>query len=228
MFRTVLIGTLALALAGASLAQGPKGGKRGGGPRGSAPESETAPPIPKTASEKRILEVLGAANKNGDLYANVPASDGRMLRILAEAVNAKVVVEFGTSTGLSGLWYSMALEKTGGKLITHELDAGRAATARKHFQQAGVDKIVTVVEGDAHVNLAKIKGPVDVVFIDAEKDGYVDYLNKMLPLVRPGGLILAHNSNMVADYMKEVTTRAELDTVVYTAGGGLAISVKKR
>jgi predicted O-methyltransferase YrrM len=164
----------------------------------------------------------------GELYANVPAADGRLLRILTESVNAKSVVEIGTSTGISGLWFCLALDRTGGKLNTFELDAGRAALARAHFKKAGVERLVNLVEGDAHKNIAQLKAPVDVVFIDAEKDGYVDYLNKILPLVRPGGLILAHNVDMVRDYMAAVNSNPDLDTVVYMQGGGLAVTLKKR
>jgi predicted O-methyltransferase YrrM len=193
-----------------------------------APESEASPPIPRTPAEKKVLETLNEIVKAGDLYANVPAADGRLLRILAEAVNARSVVEIGTSTGISGLWFCLALEKTGGKLTTFELDKTRASLARKHFKLAGVDPRVTLVEGDAHRNISNLRDPIDVVFIDAEKEGYVDYLNKLLPLVRPGGLILAHNTNMIPDYMKVVTSSADLDTVVYTTGGGLAVTLKKR
>jgi predicted O-methyltransferase YrrM len=175
-----------------------------------------------------VLETIGDIVKAGDLYANVPAADGRLLRILAETSNAKNVIEIGTSTGISGLWFCLALEKTGGKLTTFELDKTRAALARKHFKAAGVDGRVTIVEGDAHKNVANLHDPIDIVFLDADKDGYVDYLNKLLPLVRPGGLILAHNTNMVPEYMKVVTTSADLDTVVYTTGGGLAVTLKKR
>jgi len=141
---------------------------------------------------------------------------------------AKSVVEIGTSTGISGLWFCLALEKTGGKLTTFELDKTRASLARKHFKHAGVDGCVTIVEGDAHQNVTTLRDPIDVVFLDADKEGYVDYLNKLLPLVRPGGLILAHNTDMVPEYMKVVRSSADLDTVVYTTGGGMAVTLKKR
>jgi predicted O-methyltransferase YrrM len=111
---------------------------------------------------------------------------------------------------------------------TFELDKGRAAIARKHFQQAGVADRIVIVEGDAHKNIAALHDAVDIAFIDAEKNGYVDYLNKLLPLIRPGGLILAHITDMVPDYMKAVASRADLDTVVYTSGGGMAVTLKKR
>jgi caffeoyl-CoA O-methyltransferase len=197
---------------------------RGFGPGGSEP----APLLAQSPLEKKVIETMDSIVRNGDLYANVPAADGRLMRILAESANAAHVVEIGTSTGISGLWFCLALEKTGGRLTTFELDKTRAALARKHFQMAGVDGRITLVEGDAHEKIRALKGPIDVVFLDAEKEGYVDYLNTLLPLVRPGGLILAHNVDMVPDYMRAVGANAALDTVVYTAGGGLAVTIKKR
>jgi predicted O-methyltransferase YrrM len=192
------------------------------------PGSDENPPLAKTESEKRILATLDEVVKNGDLYANVPAADGRMLRILAESVQAKQVVEFGTSTGLSGLWFCLALEKTGGKLTTFEYDSGRAAAARANFKRAAVDRLVTIVEGDAHQTFKKFKDPIDVVFIDADKEGYVDYLKQVLPLVRPGGLILAHNVEMADEYIAALKTNPDLDTVFYMSGGGLSVTLKKR
>ncbi len=193
-----------------------------------APDSEKIPPLAKTAAEKRILATLNQVTRAGELYANVPAADGRMLRLLTEAVNAKHVVEIGTSTGVSGLWFALALESTGGKLTTFEYDASRAATARKHFQAAGVDSLIAIVQGDAHQTLSRLQEPIDVAFIDADKEGYVDYLRKLLPLMRPGGLVLAHNVDMVPAYMRAVTTDPDLETVVYMQGNGLAVTLKKR
>jgi predicted O-methyltransferase YrrM len=195
---------------------------------GPAPSSEQRPPMPKSEGEKRILATIEEAVKANELYANVPAADGRMLRLLTEALNAKNVVEIGTSTGISGLWFAMALEKTGGHLNTFDIDPGRVAIARNHFKKAGVEALITIALGDAHQTIARLKDPIDVVFIDAEKPGYVDYLNKLQPLVRPGGLILAHNVEMVPEYIKAVTASPDLDTVLYMQGGGLAVTLKKR
>jgi predicted O-methyltransferase YrrM len=187
-------------------------------------------PAGPAAAEPRILSVLDEMRKAGRTYLSVPPEDGRALRLLTEAADAKTVVEIGTSTGYSGLWLCLALQRTGGKLITFEIDPGRAAAARRNFQQAGVDGIVTVVEGDAHHKIATLKGPIDVVFLDADKDGYVDYLRKLLPLVRPGGLLMAHNVGMagVTEYLQEVTANPELETIVYREGAGLSVTLKKR
>ena len=166
--------------------------------------------------------------KDHQTFLSVPLPDGKALRLLAEAAEAKQVAEIGTSTGYSGLWFCLALEKTGGHLTTFEIDHQRAEMAHGHFREAGVKNMVTVVEGDAHEQVAKLKGPIDVAFIDADKGGYLDYLNKLLPLVRPGGLILAHNVDMVPDYVKAVTTNPDLETIFYMEGAGLGVTLKKR
>lgn len=185
-------------------------------------------PPANSEQEKKILDVLDDIVKTHQTYLNVPVADGKALRLLTEAVNAKNVAEIGTSTGYSGLWFCLALERTGGHLTTFELDHGRATMAREHFREAGVEKLVTLVEGNAHENITKQKGPFDVAFIDADKEGYVDYLNKVLPLVRTGGLILAHNVDMAPEYVKAVTTNPALETIFYMEGNGLGISLKKR
>ena len=191
------------------------------------PERLEYPPIANSDVEKRIYATITDVVQKDEWFQNVPAVDGRMLRVLVESTGAKQVLEIGTSTGISGLWLLLGLHATGGHLTTLELDPHRAAQARAHFKQAGVDSQVTVLEGDAHQLLAQIKGPLDIVFIDAEKQGYVDYLNKVLPLVRPGGLILAHNVKTIPDYVKAITGNPALDTVFYLQGHELSVSLKK-
>ena len=193
-----------------------------------APGGDANPPQAANAAEKQILDTLDEMVRAGETYANVPVADGRMLRTLAESTGAKHVLEIGTSTGISGLWFCMGLSKTGGRLTTLDIDEARAAVARRNFAKAGVSKLVTQILGDAHQTMKSVKGPFDIVFLDAEKEGYIDYFNQALPNVRPGGLIVAHNSDMVPDYIKLVSTRADLDTALYTTGGGMAITLKKR
>jgi predicted O-methyltransferase YrrM len=182
----------------------------------------------ETQRESKILAVLDRMVRSHETYLSVPVQDGKALRLFAEAAGARDVVEVGTSTGYSGLWLCLALEKTNGRLTTFEIDHDRAAKAHEHFREAGVEKRVTIVEGDAHKQLANVRGPIDLAFIDADKDGYVDYLNKLLPLLKSGGLILAHNVDMVPDYVKVVKANPNLETIFYTEGGGLAVTLKKR
>jgi predicted O-methyltransferase YrrM len=183
------------------------------------------PPVAKSEAERRILGVLDRMSSGGELFRAVPTENGRMLRLLAETNGAKNAVEIGTSTGYSSLWLSLALQKTGGKLTTFEIDAPRAEQARRHFEQAGVDKAVTVVLGDAHENVKGLKDTIDILFLDADKEGYYSYLQTLLPLVRPGGLILADNVAMADDYVKAVTTDPQLDSVFF---GRFSVTLKKR
>ncbi len=199
------------------------------------PAAQEQPPIPANEQERKILSVLEDMDQNQRRgMMNVPVEDARLLRLLTEAVSAKHVVEIGTSNGYSGIWFCLALRTTGGRLTTYEIDAGRASLARKNFKRAGVDKLVTLVEGDAHKEITKLKEQIDIVFIDADKEGYPDYLNKLLPLVRPGGLILAHNISLrgrqsgIQDYVKAVTTNPDLETIFYERGGGISVTLKKR
>lgn len=226
----------AVVLAGSTLlptAQQPGGipPRRGPGSGGEALFSSQT--VPKNDREKAILAVLDDMDRNqrrGSM--SVPANDGRLLRILAECTDAKHVVELGTSIGYSGLWFCMALESTGGRLTTFEIDEGRAATARENFKRAGVDNRVTLILGDAHKKVVDLEGPVDFVFLDADKQGYLDYLEKLLPKVRPGGLIVAHNMNRRQadpDFVEAVTGNPELETLFISAGAsGIGVSMKKR
>ncbi len=208
-------------------------GRPGGrmGPQGGQ-SAMSKPPMGGNEAEKKILAVLDDMDRNQRRgMMNVPVADGRLLRLLAEAVGAKHIVEIGTSNGYSGIWQCLALKATGGKLTTFEIDARRASLARENFKKAGVDGLVTLVEGDAHEKVAEVKGPVDIVFVDADKEGYTDYLNKLLPKIRPGGLVIAHNiSPRMADpgYIEAITTNPDLETIFYSQGGGVSVTLKKR
>ena len=214
----------------------PRGRGPGGGPRdpgGPGAASFNAPILAKDAREKKVLDVLAdisANQRRGSM--SVPDDDDRILRVLAESLDAQHIVELGTSVGYSAVWFCLALEKTGGKLTTFEIDEGRADQAQNYFKRAGVDHRVTLVVGDAHDKVALIKGPIDLVFLDADKEGYVDYLNKLLPLVRAGGLIVAHNINRqqaAPAYLKAITTNPSLETLFLNLeSSGMSQTMKKR
>jgi caffeoyl-CoA O-methyltransferase len=206
-----------------------QGQGRGWFGRGRGPMSSETLPVPKDDKEKKIIDVLNeiAVNQRGML--NVPMDDGRLLRLLAETMGAKHVVEIGTSNGYSSLWLLLALRTTGGKLTTLEIDPDKIRLAEKNFKKAGMDKLVTIIEGDAHKEVAKVKEPIDLLFLDADKEGYLDYLNKLLPLIRPGGLIIAHNWDaMDQDYIDRVTKNPDLETIIQNIHlGGVGVTLKK-
>ena len=198
--------------------------------RGIGPVPSDTLPIPRDAQEKKIIDLLEdmAANQRGML--NVPMDDGRLLRLLAETMGAKHVVEIGTSNGYSGLWILMALRTTGGRLTTFEIDPEKVRLAAGNFKKAGMEKMVVIVEGDAHKEAVKVKEPIDLLFLDADKEGYLDYLNKLLPLVRPGGLIVSHNwGSMDQDYIDALTKNPDLETLIQNIHlGGVGVTLKKR
>jgi predicted O-methyltransferase YrrM len=227
--------TTAVAALAALLAAAAGGAQDPGGPRPgrSAVSPVPAPPQAKSEEEKKILDVILDLDKNQRRgMMNVPMEDGRLLRLLVESTGAKHVVEIGTSNGFSGLWICMGLKATGGKLTTHEIDAGRAALARENFRKAGVDSIVTLVEGDAHKEVGKLEGPIDALFLDADKEGYIDYLKQLLPKVRPGGLLLAHNVTShgrdMKEYLEAITADPALETLyVNRHMSGMSVTLKK-
>jgi caffeoyl-CoA O-methyltransferase len=211
-----------------SLTAQPPGGRGFGGRRGGGSSViQQQQPLGDDEQEKKILSVLEDLDRNQSRgMMNVPQEDGRILRLLTESIGAKHVVEIGTSNGYSGIWFCLALRTTGGKLTTHDIDEGRASLARENFKRAGVDNMITLVMGDAHETVTRIKEPIDVLFIDADKEGYPDYLKKLLPLVRPGGLILSHNINSTGqDFIDAITKNPSLETLQLQ---GVTVTLKKR
>jgi predicted O-methyltransferase YrrM len=188
------------------------------------------PPMPKNESERRVLDVIADYDRTqrpGSL--SVPFEDGRLLRILAESLGATRVVEIGTSYGYSGLWLALAMRGTNGRLTTFEIDEQRQARARLNFDRAGVLSSIDLVLGDAHALVTSVQGPIDMVFSDADKEGYLDYLQKLLPVLRPGGLFVTHNIDMATpEYLKAVSTDAALESTLVSVGSGeIAVTLKK-
>ena len=219
--------TVVIVIAGILLSNAPAQRSFRGRRAGQGDSQLEKPPVPKDDNERKILGILDDILARQQ-YRNVPPQDGRFFRILAESMNAKNVVEIGTSTGYSAIWFGLALQKTSGKLTTFEIDPQRAATARANFKRAGMADIITLIEGNAHNEVKNLKDPIDILFLDADKDGYIDYLNKLLPLLRPGGLVIAHNITPgMTDprYMEAITVNPDLETIVRS---GVSLTIKKR
>lgn len=224
--RTLIGGAAATAIVApaAALAQ-----RRGGG-RASAAAGKEGPPLAIDDGERKALEVLDDIDKR-QRYLNVTREDGRLLRVLAQSIQARSIVEIGTSTGYSAIWLALALRSTGGRLTTYEIDRERAAAAAENLRRAGLGDLAQVVVGDAHVEVTRVAGPLDLVFIDADKDGYLDYLQKLLPKLRPGGLIVADNMQVPQPdprYVRAVTTDPGLETLfINMHATGLGVTLKK-
>lgn len=212
-------------------AQSPeKSSERPGFDFGGAPEYYR-PSVPKDDAEKKALAALEEMTK-GRWYLNITTREGRVLRQLTEAIGAKRVVEIGTSSGYSTIWLAIGARASGGRVFTHEIDPEKIKLASENFKKAGVDDVITIIEGDAHQTVKQHTEPIDILFFDAEKKGYLDYLEQLLPLVRPGGLIIGHDMHgRMPDprYMKAITTNPDLDTsFIMMESFGMSMTLKKR
>ncbi len=169
---------------------------------------------------------------------NVPWADGQLLYDLIIKGNYKSALEIGTSTGHSAIWIAWALSKTGGKLITIEIDESRYKSALENFKKAGVSQYIDARLGDAHEIVKELKGPFDFVFSDADKDWYKNYFIDIDPKMKVGGCFTAHNVSErgrggygayggQAVFLQYVKSLRNYETTLNTAGGGMSISYKK-
>lgn len=144
--------------------------------------------------------VLDAAQKDADAAGMpliaVSASQGKFLYLMAKAVGVRRILELGTLAGVSTIWLARALPDDGA-LVTCEFDPGHAQVAKANIARAGLDGKVTVEVGPALDTLKRLTAdgaaPFDLVFLDADKGNYTNYLEWSLKLTRPGSLILADN-----------------------------------
>jgi len=124
--------------------------------------------------------------------AAVSANQGKLLQLLAQAIGARWVLEIGTLAGYSTIWLARALPP-GGRLVTLEADPGSAEVARSNIAEAGLSDIVELRVGAALESLPRLRGPFDLIFLDADKAENLEYLVHALELSRPGTLIVADN-----------------------------------
>ena len=172
---------------------------------------------------------------------------GALLHTLARGCGAKRILEIGTCIGYSTLWMATALPADGA-LITMEFDAARAARARDHFSAAGYADRVSVIVGDATRFLHKVSGPFDLIFQDSDKQLYEPMLDRLVELLRPGGLLVADNilwnGEVIPGYVAQkkyseedtaaivsFSQRVVHDPRLYTSflpvGDGVSVSVKR-
>ncbi len=143
-----------------------------------------------------LQEVLRASDQAGLPSIQVSALQGRLLGLLVEAIGARAVLEVGTLGGYSAICMARSLPP-GGRLLTLEVDPLHARVAQENFQRAGVDDRVRLRRGPALESLralqAEAAGPFDLVFLDADKESYTEYLEASLDLLHPGSLLVADN-----------------------------------
>lgn len=163
---------------------------------------------------------------------NVPSRDGKFLHDLILKHKYKRALEIGTSTGHSGIWIAWALSKTGGKLITIEIDKDRYRTALENFKEAGLTDFIDARLDDAHELVQKLEGPFDFVFSDADKEWYTNYFVAVAPKMAIGGCFTAHNVTMrtrgIREFVEYIKNLPNFETTIEErATTGISMSYKK-
>ncbi len=195
------------------------------------------------AQEDALLKgIMPAAVEQGLPRISVSPEAGKMLYLLAKMIGARKILEFGSLAGYSGIWLARALPETG-RFITLEVDPKHAEVTRANYEAAGLGDRAEVRQGSALDLLPGVvdDAPFDLVFIDADKERYPDYLAFALEHTRPGGLIVADNANGhgrvhermeegdgrrgVQVYNERVAGHPGLVSNIVPVGGWLAVSL---
>lgn len=195
------------------------------GPETGADDRETG------SLDEKVSKFL-ESRKNEWLDMNVSTSDGKVLYDLILKNRYTRAIEIGTSTGHSAIWMAWALSKTGGKLITIEIDEGRYKTALMNFKKAGLSEVIDARLADAHDLVKELKGPFDFVFCDADKDWYKNYFIALAPKLEVGGCFTAHNVSWrynrdIKAFLDYVSGLSNFKTTINRASSeGISISCK--
>ena len=203
---------------------------------------------------EKIQNVLSRLEKDID-YENshrseVPSEErlnciskniGTFYNILLKSINAKKILEIGMSVGYSGLWFAdavMSSTKSDGQITTIDREKFKIDKATRNFEEAGVSSLIKIREGEARKILREIKEEFgenyfDFIFIDADKESYIEYFDLCLPLVRKGGIIGADNilfperfNQMMTDYLSHVRNNANVQSVTVPIDNGEEITFK--
>ena len=166
---------------------------------------------------------------------------GMFYNIMLKSINAKKILEIGMSVGYSGLWFAdavMSSTQSDGQIITIDREKFKIDKATQNFEEAGVYSLIKIREGEAKKILHEIKEEFgenyfDFIFIDADKESYIEYFDLCLPLVRKGGIIGADNilfperfNEMMADYLSHVRSNPNVQSVTVPIDNGEEITFK--
>ena len=159
---------------------------------------------------------------------------GVFFSVLLKAIEARRILEVGTSVGFSTLWFAEAIGKHhGARIITIEMNPQKIEQALKNFKEARVDKMIEIKRGIALELLHRVKGKFDFVFLDADKENIIRYFDIVLPMVRTGGIIAADNmlypvhfQPAMSKYVRHVHAKPNTQSVTVPIGMGEEITLK--
>ena len=182
----------------------------------------------QSTEQQALLDQIKRADTD---QLSVSEEDGRFLRVMVASIGSKRALEIGGAYGYSAIWIALGLRETGGHLTSIEFDPARARIATENLRRAGLSNVVTVIPGDAFVEIPKLEGEFDFVFLDAWKRDYKRFFDLIIPRVRARGLFLAHNvvnkQSEMRDFLEAIKTRPGLFTSIVTPSGeGMSVSLK--
>jgi caffeoyl-CoA O-methyltransferase len=162
--------------------------------------------------------------------------DAMMLRILVESRSARRGIEVGAASGYGAINMGIAFERTGGHLYSLEIDPKAVDETRANLAKVGLEKTVTVMEGDALQTLAKLTGEFDFIFIDAAKNQYLGYLKAVESKLKKGAVVVADNviksERHMKDFLTYIQNSPDYETVIIRSsmdkGDGMLIGYKLR
>ena len=166
-----------------------------------------------------------------DAYIPVDPDQGKFLYVTARLLNAKRIVEFGTSFGISTIYLAAAARANGGKVIGTELVPEKVNSARANVAQAGLAQFVDIREGDAMNTLSTLEEPIDLLLLDGWKDTYLPMVKMLTPKLRAGAAVIADNvftfKTALRPYVEHMQNRENgFDSVTLPLGHGLEYSVR--
>ena len=188
----------------------------------------------------RLLDDLSAFGEANDaretarprLMLNITPDTGRLLWILVRLARPRRILEVGTSNAYSTIWIADAARAVGARVVTLEVNPDKARLARQNLARAGVADVVEIVEGPAQEALARLSGPFEIVFLDADRASYLGYLEAVLPKMPAEALLVADNvishASELADYLVRVKSHPDRFSVTLPVGKGEEVSFKLR
>jgi predicted O-methyltransferase YrrM len=189
--------------------------------------------MPFDAKLLAVIDELDQLGQTRDDAWQVPRAEAEMLHHIALAMNARTIVEVGTSYGFSGLFWAAAMQQTGGRLHTIDKDPKKFESSKQTFARAGIDQFVMNYLGDAQQLLStKLKdlAPIDLAFIDADKPATGAYFDLLWPRVRAGGSILIDNATthreQLGDLIRTVRARSDVRSIEIAIGNGIEWIIK--
>jgi caffeoyl-CoA O-methyltransferase len=188
--------------------------------------------VPAWAQPPEAKAVLDEIRAQDTEQLAISEEDGRFLRLLVASSGSKRVLEIGGASGYSAIWIGLGLRATGGRLVTIEYDATRAAALAENVRRAGLGDIIEVVSGDAFQQIPRLKGTFDFVFLDAWKRDYKRFFDMVYPRLDRGGLFVGHNvinkRDELEDFLQAIQTHPTLwTTIVAPSGEGMSVSLKR-